>query len=148
MYYLMPEFKCVIEYCPLRPDPNWRALDEALVALEEAKNAVAAYVAQNGHAAVEASVYGINLSTRNSEMLHRLKISDTGIGGTFYITAEIYKRVWEGGPPNAAELGAFSLSGSTNWDNSMTWDCIPVGAPGSSYPVMISAPYLPFNCRG
>ncbi|MEZ5573729.1 MAG: hypothetical protein R3E64_17185 [Halioglobus sp.] len=151
MFYLMPEFKCVLQHCPLRPDPNWRALDEALVALEDAKEIVAAYVAENGHGAADASVYGINLSSRNSDMLHRLKISaDTGTsdGHIFYITAEVFKSVWEGGTPNAAEIGAFSLSGSTNWDHSMTWDCIPAGAPGSSYPAAISEPYLPLNCRG
>jgi hypothetical protein len=152
MFYIMPEFTCVVEYCPVRPDPNWRALDEAIVALEEAKDIVAAYVAVNsGHGPSSASLFGINTGIRNSNMLRYLDIypdDSSGNNVTFYITASVYKSVW--GDPSGG-TAAFSLSGQTNNDNSITWQCIPK-APSEHYvpngPNAIPEPYLPLDCRG
>jgi uncharacterized repeat protein (TIGR02543 family) len=151
MSYLMPEFTCVVEYCPLRPDPNWRALDEAIVALEEAKDIIEAYVATNGTGASNKHAYSINLGTLNSNMLQGLDVypnDSSGTNVTFYITANVYKSVWGDTDYGTA---AFSLSGQTNNDNSITWQCIPK-APGEPYVSngtdAIPEPFLPLNCRG
>ena len=84
MAYIMPEFNCVIEHCPERPDPNWRALDESIVALEDARKIVEAYVAANGEGPSNPYLYGVNLRARNSNQLASLDIHDTpGFGAIF-----------------------------------------------------------------
>ena len=154
MFYIMPEFTCVVEYCPLRPDPNWRALDEAIVELEAAREIIEAYVATNSTGATNSEYdYGVYNGTYNSAMLQNVTIypRDQSVSNvTFYITANVYKSVWGVGFPGG-ETAAFSLSGETNHDNTMVWVCIPK-APGEHYvpngPNAIPEPFLPLDCRG
>ena len=63
-----------------------------------------------------------------------------------YLVAEVYQSVWNGGPPTLGEVSFFQLSGSTNSDGTMTWECIPGWDSGRDYPVPNR--YLPANCRG
>lgn len=148
MIYIMPEFNCVIEVCPVRPDPNWRALDEAIVALEEAKMIVAAYVATNGGYPVSGVMFGLNTSTRQSNMLAYIDVTDSPVNrATFFISAAVFKSVWDASLERFdGEVSFFSLSGSTNADNSMTWECVPFSK--NRVPTEIPEPYLPIDCRG
>lgn len=155
MVYIMPEFVCV-GYCPERPDPNWRALDEAIVALEEARELVEAYVETNGVYPSVSTAFGLNTSLRvQSSMLDYIDVTDSLIeGATVHISAHVDTCVWDGSICTgiATSTAAFSLSGSTNGDGSMSWHCIPFDPRNPSSvpngPNAIPEPYLPFNCRG
>jgi len=127
-------------------------MSEPLAALAEAKTTVAEYIAANGtYPDTNNDPFGINTGYRNSEILDRLQVTPdpVSVGATVYITAEVDACVWEGGcvtPASApaTTVGTFSLSGSTNADGTMTWECIPGGAGGTA----IEEKYLPANCRG
>ncbi|MEZ5573686.1 MAG: pilin [Halioglobus sp.] len=131
-------------------------MSEPLAALAEAKTTVAEYVAANGDFPPSASnntAFGINTANRNSAILDKLVINPEPAvtGQTIYITAEVDACVWNGGCPttnltdDATAFGAFSLSGSTNADGTMTWDCVPGDGTGAN---KIQTKYLPANCRG
>ena len=146
--YLVPEFTCV-GICPDYIDGNVRGFDEALAAMEEAKDAVAAYVAANGGGAPDPQLYGVNLGTRSSAMLRDIDIvpsNATGLDLDFYIVANVFRRVW-GDTENPWQVSSFALSGETNNDGSMTWRCIPA-APGPNSAHRIPTPWLPAYCRG
>lgn len=155
MFYIMPEFVCV-GYCPERPDPNWRALDEAIVALEQARKLVDAYVETNGgHYPYASTAFGLNTSLRSySAMLDYIDVTDgLSSGDAVYITAHVDTCVWDGSICTgiADSTAAFSLSGATNADGSLSWHCIPGDPKNPSVPNgpnAIPEPYLPFNCRG
>jgi type IV pilus assembly protein PilA len=129
-------------------------MSEPLAAMAEAKTTIAEYVAANGDFPPAASLnqaFGINTGYRNSEILDRLQIDPEPATATnpVYIVAEVDACVWSGActPPAtdpAGTIGTFSLSGSTNSDGTMTWDCIPGGGAGPA----IEVKYLPANCRG
>ena len=119
-----------------------------LGALAEGKTTVAEYVAANGQGPDSADKYGLNLGSRNSDILYRLQLtpddsSDPNV--TFYLTAEVYNSVWTGGDPSSSAVSTFSLSGETNSDGTMTWNCVP-GPASTGTPV--ETKYLPANCRG
>jgi len=150
MGILVPEFTCVGN-CPAYIDGNIRGLDEALVGLEQVKDAVAAYVATNGTGATDPQLYGINLSSLSAggAMLRDIEIrpADASVGShTFYLVANVFRRVW-GDTDNPWDVSSFALSGQTNADNSMTWLCIPA-APGQNPADRIPLPWLPAYCRG
>jgi hypothetical protein len=157
MFYIMPEFTCVIEYCLVRPDPNYAALDDAIVAMDEAKTIIEEYVARNDSYASPISVFGINTWSHSSisDVLEYIDILPNPLvrGESIYITAAVPKCVWLGGCTTAydADVAFFSLSGSTNADNSFTWNCIP-RHPDEAYvpngPNAIPEVYLPVACRG
>jgi len=123
-------------------------MSEPLGAMAEAKTTIAEYIAANGTAASSETAYGINLGTRVSDILFQLDILPAGDQSTtadvqFYIVANVYDSVWEGGVASSANVSTFSLSGSTNADGTITWECIP-GGQGTA----IAEKYLPANCRG
>lgn len=150
MGYLVPEFTCTGN-CPPRLNASERGLDEALVAMEAAKDAVSAYVAANGgQGAPNPQMYGVNLGTTSSTMLRDIAIypsdaSNSNVLHQFYIVANVYRHVW-GDTDNPWEVSAFSLSGTTNGDNSMRWECIPLGR-GANYPEIVPFAWLPLYCR-
>jgi len=121
-------------------------MSEALAAMAEAKTTVAEYVAANGKGPTSTDKYGITLSTRNSKILKTIALYPSDASGTgvdFYIVANVYDSVWNGG--SSTTTAAFSLSGITNSDGSMTWKCVPRDPFGG---VEIKTQYLPANCRG
>ena len=124
-------------------------LSEPLAALAEAKTTAAEYVAANGRMPAAASSFGINTSTnRGTKILNFLTITPAtytaGTKVTMYIVANVYGSTW-GNTGNFQ----FQLSGSTNIDGSMTWDCLPgSGTGGLTQATAIPLKYLPANCRG
>ncbi len=121
-------------------------MSEALGALAEGKTTVAEYVAANGQGPTTAARFGLNLGSRNSDILYRLQLTpddSSGADVTFYLTAQVYDSVWEGGAPDSGSVSTFSLSGETNSDGTMTWNCVP-GPTGTP----VETKYLPANCRG
>jgi type IV pilus assembly protein PilA len=122
-------------------------LSEALAAMAEAKTTVAEYVAANGKAAPVASSYGINTGVRNSDILETIDITPSTSAGTakesFHIIANVYAKVW--GDASSTATAAFSLSGETNDDGTMTWTCVGGDGAGGT---PIATQYLPANCRG
>jgi type IV pilus assembly protein PilA len=126
-------------------------MSEPLAAMAEAKTTVAEYVAANGRFPAAGSSFGINTSPRSaqSEYLEALSITPEPPvdGQIIYIVANVPTCVWNGGCVTTADANVafFSLSGSTNPDGTMSWDCIPGdGASGTA----IERKYLPANCRG
>jgi type IV pilus assembly protein PilA len=122
-------------------------MSEALAAMAEAKTSVAEYVASNGSGADSPAKYGVTLGTRNSQILSDLDIyptdASTAVNTTFYIVANVFTRVWEGGTGSTVQ--SFSLSGVTNDDGTMTWLCVP--SDGGNGNGVIPLQYLPANCR-
>jgi type IV pilus assembly protein PilA len=125
-------------------------MSEPLAALAEGKTTVAEYIAANGQGPDAASKFGLNLSTRtNSDILLKLDVypedssNDAGAPHTFYLVANVRETVWGGTDDTATK--AFALSGSTNADGTMTWECIPGDGQGGDE---IETKYLPANCRG
>jgi type IV pilus assembly protein PilA len=123
-------------------------MSEPLAAMAEGKTTVAEYVAANGNGPLAISSYGLNLGTgRNSDILYKLSVSPEPANTAnvqFYLTAEVYNSVWEGGTKDPASVSTFSLSGQTNADGTLTWECVPGGGGGTA----IQTKYLPANCRG
>ncbi len=120
-------------------------MSEALAAMAEAKTSVAEYVASNGRGADSPAKYGVTLSTRNSAILSDLDIypSDASSAGgnyDFYIVANVWQSVW-----GESGVASFSLSGSTNGDGTMTWECVPNN--GGNGNATVDLQYLPANCR-
>jgi type IV pilus assembly protein PilA len=123
-------------------------MSEPLAALAEGKTTIAEYVAANGKGPSAATAFGINTSARNSEILSKLTITEQDYSiadSQFYLVAEVFNSVWEGGTADAAQVSTFALSGSTNNDGTMTWECIPGDGAGGT---AIETKYLPANCRG
>jgi type IV pilus assembly protein PilA len=128
-------------------------MSEPLAALAEAKTTVAEYVAANGKFPTASTAFGLNTSARSAQSatLEQIAVT-TGLvaGDTVYIAAEVDACTWNGTDcaiTAATTMGSFSLSGSTNSDGTMTWQCIPGGGTASSEPE-IETKYLPANCRG
>ena len=118
-------------------------MSEPMAALAEAKTTVAEYYASNSGLPTNATSFGINTAVRNSDIFQSLDI--TGSAEPVHLYAVVYGSVW-GDDGNEY---SFQLSGSTNADGTMTWECLPdTGglATGSSGPVPLK--YLPANCRG
>jgi hypothetical protein len=144
MFYLVPEFECILESCPKV------LLDAVLLDLQDQALIVEDYVQLNGGYPVTPHSFGLNTAYRPQPSL----ISDISVrpvilyqGEPVYLVATVYKSLWNGsGNPNFSEVAYFSLSGSTNSDNSMTWECIPGNGSftGTSPPFE----YLPIECRG
>lgn len=123
-------------------------MSEPLAALAEGKTTIAEYVATNGRPATAAAKYGLNLSTRTGDILSTLTVypetnavDDANV--QWYLVANVKAETWGG---TAGEFGSFALSGSTNGDGTMSWECVP-GA-GSGEGTAIETKYLPANCRG
>ena len=129
-------------------------MTEGLGALAEAKTTIAEYVASNGRypadkAGGDNTAFGLNtIAPRpgTGEILHSIEVTDPTATETVYVTANIYDGVWDGSGSvrDESALSSFSLSGSTNEDGTMTWECIPGGGTNSA----MKPKYLPANCRG
>ena len=123
-------------------------MSEPLGALAEAKTTIAEYVAANGqYPQTSLAAFGINTSQRTqSDIIESISLSGAGSAGdVVYITANVDACIWDGSTctGTASTTGLFSLSGSTNDDGTMTWECIP--GPGTP---AVETKYLPANCRG
>ena len=128
-------------------------MTEGLGALAEGKTTIAEYVASNGRypadklpTASDNTAFGLNtIAPRlgDGEILYSISIlpDDVAAGQTVYVIATVYDSVWNGdGLGNGStHTSTFKLSGSTNEDGTMTWQCVP----GS-----LKTKYLPANCRG
>jgi type IV pilus assembly protein PilA len=125
-------------------------MTEPLAALAEAKTTVAEYVAANGRYPGSTESFGINTSDRSdsSEILWKLDIMPTTPvnGGVIHLGAGVFTSVWDGSEKSTSSFAVFQLSGSTNADGSMTWECI--NGSGDSGTTDVPAKYLPANCRG
>jgi type IV pilus assembly protein PilA len=123
-------------------------MSEPLAALAEAKTIVAQYVAQTNDFPEQQSSWGVNLGSRVSMIMPRLEIHpEVPVrGDTIYIVATVYNGVWSGAPLDDEDISAFQLSGSTNADGTMTWECLPGATETRSVPLPIN--YLPASCRG
>ena len=121
-------------------------MSEPLAALAEAKTTIAEYVAANGGYPDSSSSFGVNTGQRDSSIMIGLAIRPTVPveGEPIHLSAGVFKSVWEGGPPGMA-VAMFQLSGSTNADGTMTWECLAGGIDGYD---AVEAKYLPANCRG
>jgi type IV pilus assembly protein PilA len=121
---------------------------EPLEALAEAKSAVVEYVATNGRYPADKSLFAMTFGTRNSDILHKVTVSpDPPVDGQrIYVVAQIYASVVQGGPKDSLNLLGFQLSGSTNADGSMSWECLPGFGRPRNYAVPIE--YLPSTCSG
>ncbi len=126
-------------------------MSEPLAALAEAKTTIAEYVAANGYPD-DVTSFGINTAYRpGGNVMVSLEMypqsGPVAADGIVYVGAEVFDTVWTGGDPELGDpVSFFQLSGSTNADGSMTWECIPGWGPGKDYAVPNK--YLPANCRG
>jgi type IV pilus assembly protein PilA len=123
-------------------------LSEALAAMAEAKTTIAEYVAANGTGPTTVASYGVNTGIRNSDILKNIDITPSDASGTdesFHIVANVYENVWGAAAASATTTEAFSLSGETNDDGTMTWTCVGGDGAGGT---PIATQYLPANCRG
>jgi type IV pilus assembly protein PilA len=126
-------------------------LSEPLAALAEAKTTVAEYVAANGRFPDSATAFGINTTNRlaNSDIINELDVLPSGsftAGEPVYIIARVFTSVWDGSDKADGATLSFQLSGSTNADGTMSWDCLPGEENAQTDPVPTK--YLPANCRG
>jgi len=125
-------------------------LSEPMAALAEAKTTVAEYVAANaGYPTGGAEAFGINTAKRDqSDIIDDITIALPGAGEPVQLVANVHTSVWDGtGPTPSTSVLSFRLSGSTNADGTMTWECLP-GDDGGSASNPIPTKYLPANCRG
>ena len=124
-------------------------MSEPLAALAEAKTTIAEYVASNGDYPTNMTSFGINTSNPRvgTDIIQYLDVNSAGTGEPVYVTAWVYESVWDGGDPVTDSIQAFSLSGSTNSDGTMTWGCQP-GDENGADSNDIDRRYLPANCRG
>jgi type IV pilus assembly protein PilA len=122
-------------------------MSEPLAALAEGKTTVAEYVAANGRYPGTSNSFGLNTSDRtSSDIIESISVTDSlSPGDIVYLIANVDTCTWDGQTCPSGTSETFSLSGSTNADGTMTWDCIP-GDGGSGTP--IATKYLPANCRG
>jgi type IV pilus assembly protein PilA len=123
-------------------------MSEPLAALAEGKITIAEYVATNGRPATTAAKYGLNLGTRTGDILGNLivypetnSVDDEDV--RWYLVANVKAETWGG---TSGDFGTFALSGSTNADGTMNWDCVPGDGQGGTNKV--ATKYLPANCRG
>ena len=124
-------------------------LSEPMAALAEAKTTMAEYVAANGNYPAQVSSFGINtIAVRDgSDIILNLEVAAASTTGIVRVGAQVYESVWDGGATIAANHQSFHLSGSTNADGTMSWDCLP-GGTGGAADDPIALKYLPANCRG
>ncbi len=145
MFYLVPEFECALESCPDI------LLDSVLLELVEQSEIVEDYVAFYGSYPVSNSQFGLNTSYRGPDgLLSSIQVYPTPLtqGGSVYLVAAIYNSLWDGtGVNDDNAVSFFSLSGSTNADNTMQWVCLPFGGSHSELPIPPLS-YLPIECRG
>lgn len=124
-------------------------MSEPIAALAEAKTTVAEYVAVNGGYPAIPALFGVDLANiLDSDIVFALGIGPYPpvSGEPIYLGVGVYNSVWEGGEPGTGPFSVFSLSGSTNSDGTMSWECVPGWAVDGVIEVPIK--YLPASCRG
>ena len=121
---------------------------EPLSALAEVKTTVSEYLAVNGQYPATVEQFGVEFNVLDGDIVFALGIGPQPLvnGETVYIGVGVYSSVWEGGEPDVSSFSVFSLSGSTNPDGTMTWECV-TGFPNAAGPDL-EMKYLPANCRG
>ena len=121
---------------------------EPMAALTEARVAVAEYVAQAVEYPDSINDFGVLLGASNSDILWGLQMypEPPVDGGTIYIGAGVYTSVWTGGEPDPGSLAVVQLSGSTNAEGEMVWDCISGWTDAKLQGIPIK--FLPATCRG
>lgn len=124
-------------------------MTEPLAALAEAKTMVAEYVAANGKYPDDADTFGINTANRiaYSDVMWKVDIvPETPVnGGVIHLGAGVFTSVWDGSEKSIGSFAVFRLSGSTNADGTMTWECVNGSGDGAPE---VPVKYLPANCRG
>ncbi|MFV8818240.1 pilin [Haliea sp. E17] len=124
-------------------------MSEPTAALAEAKTTIAEYYASNPAladwpAAADADTFGLNTATRNSEILNNIDVSTAGGANSgAFIYALVKASTWG---DNSGDLYSFGLSGTTNADGTMTWQCKP-GTAATGAAGTVPTKYLPSNCR-
>lgn len=125
-------------------------MTEPLAILAETKTTVAEYVSANGKYPDNVDVFGLATEKffESSDIVAALSMwpIEPEDGEPIYIGVGVFTSVWEGGEKDIDSIATFQLSGSTNADGTMTWECIPGYASGYVDPVPNQ--YLPANCRG
>jgi type IV pilus assembly protein PilA len=135
-------------------------MTEGLGALAEGKTTIAEYVASNGRYPADKlptpsdnTAFGLNTvqpRPGTGEILYGIDVLPAAVtkGNTVYIVAYIYDSVWDGSGDGrtSSTYSTFSLSGQTNSDGTMTWECIPGDGQGGTD--RLKPKYLPANCRG
>jgi type IV pilus assembly protein PilA len=116
-------------------------ISEAMAGLAEGKTTVAEYYAANLRFPTTESSFGIGTQQRGGNILAFMQVKGTTEPAKLY--AVVYASTWGG-----TGYGAVMLSGGTNSDGTMTWECLPgVGADVVTAST-IPPKYLPANCRG
>ncbi len=124
-------------------------LAEPLAKLGKTKTAVASYVSRNGSFPQGMARDGFSTSFGRGEVVRGRSVGPNPLveGGSIYLGLAIYNSVWEGGEPDASQYSVFALSGSTDANGVLRWECIPRWIPGSAE-AGVPAKYLPPDCRG
>ena len=126
-------------------------MTEPLGALAEAKTTIAEYVAANGSWPASNTSFGLNTAVRGqSDIVSAIDVlPEPGAADQpMYVVAYVDPCTWDGSvcvPTTDVRTHAFSLSGSTNGDGTMSWECIPGDNAGAN---AVETKYLPANCRG
>ena len=129
-------------------------MSEAAAALAEGKTTVAEFFAANpedwADVVADPGTFGLNTTIRNADYLEYIDVvAETG-GARIY--AVVPGTLWEGA--SSTNTYSFVLSGVTNADGTMTWQCKPGdgAAPNTGGGTADAGPvptkYLPANCRG
>jgi type IV pilus assembly protein PilA len=125
-------------------------MTEPLAVLAEGKTTIAEYVAANGSFPDDTRSFGLNTSSRiaHSDVLFRIDVvpSPPVNGQPIHLGAGVFTSVWDGTEKSEDSFAVFHLSGSTNSDGTMTWECITGTGDGTAPEVPVK--YLPANCRG
>jgi len=121
-------------------------MSEAMAGLAEGKTTVAEYYAANLKFPADASSYGIGTQTKGGEILYRMEAVGVTADEPVKLYAVVYASTWGGA---SGSYAAVMLSGGTNGDGTMTWECLP-GDGGDAFADIATIPpkYLPANCRG
>lgn len=127
-------------------------LSEPLAKMAEAKTTVSEYVAANRGYPEYSSSFGADLiiagsSTHNSVATFGVLPDEPQNNGTIYILAGVFSDIFDGGTRDLDEMRIFALSGSTNADGSMSWECVSTSPYNAGRPG-VELKYLPASCRG
>ena len=122
-------------------------MSEAMAGLAEGKTTVAEYYAANLDFPAADSSFGIGTQQRGGEILAFMEAVSNSGDEPANLYAIVYASTWGGAD---GTYGGVMLSGGTNSDGTMTWQCLP-GDGNNTVPATaatIPPKYLPANCRG
>jgi len=124
-------------------------MSEAMAGLAEGKTTVAEYYAANLKFPTVAKVtsFGIGTQVKGGKILHAMEAYIPGDDtGPVELYAIVYGSTWG----EDSIYGTVMLSGETNSDGTMTWECLPGAGNNTvqSGAATIPRKYLPANCRG